>query len=73
MSKNNLWVPMWHQITDLHIERNPVHVQFEVRQWPYTALNSPAISWYLAIRRSRHRTSVDKSDAEAAAGVGETQ
>ena len=50
-----------------------MHVQFEVRQWPYTALNSPAISGYLAIRRSRHRTSVDKSDAEAAAGVGETQ
>ena len=50
-----------------------MYAQVDGRQWPYTALNSPAISGYLAIRRSRHRTSVDKSDAEAAAGVGETQ
>ena len=50
-----------------------MHVQVEVRQWPYTALNSSASAGCLTIKRSRHRTSVDKSDAEAAAGVGETQ
>ena len=33
MSKNNLWVPMWHQITDLHIERYPKHVLTYGRRW----------------------------------------